>query len=215
MALAPRAGRPAHQPLSTPTTLPSPVGPAQVLGVKLSQGASTLPTPEPTAPSSNAPSLRQETLVGKMRARGFWGPRGSDEEVWEQQQLQAPQNRARELDSQAEGQRGGGPPGGWHEQRQTEVGAEHPSAGTHRPPPQHPSPSEAPGSRLPRRWPAVLLSTQKPCVRCPVAGPCPGEEEDSETGCQGREGQAEGAGRRPREALGAGGRGSPGWAALC
>ena len=115
-----------------------------------------------------------------MRARGFWGPRGSDEEVWEQQQLQAPQNRARELDSQAEGQRGGGPPGGWHEQRQTEVGAEHPSAGTHRPPPQHPSPSEVPGSRLPRRCPAVLLSTQKSCVRCPVAGPCPGEEEDSE-----------------------------------
>ena len=50
--------------------------------------------------------------MGKMRARGFWGPQGSDEGVWEQQQLQAPQNRARELDSQAEEQRGGGPPGG-------------------------------------------------------------------------------------------------------
>ena len=47
-------------------------------------------------------------------------------------------------------------------------------------------------------------------------GPVLGRKEtQTEEGCQGREGQAEGAGRGPREALGAGGRGSPGWTALC
>lgn len=79
-------------------TLTSPVGPAQVLGVKLSHGASS--QLEPTRLSRNASSLRQEASVGKARARGFWGPGGSDEGVWEQQQLRAPQNKARELDSQ-------------------------------------------------------------------------------------------------------------------
>lgn len=96
----PSQGRPAHQPLPTPSTLASPVGPAQVLGVKLSHGASSQPSPEPTRLLRNASSLRREASVGKARAGGFWGPGGSDEGVWEQQQLQAPQNKARELDSQ-------------------------------------------------------------------------------------------------------------------
>lgn len=101
VALAcPSRGQSAQQPLSTPSALASPVGPGQVLGVKLSQGASSMPSPEPTAPSRNASSLHQETLVGKTRAGGFWGPGGSDEGVWEQQQPQAPQNKAQELDSQ-------------------------------------------------------------------------------------------------------------------
>lgn len=101
VALAcPSRGQSAQQRLSTPSALASPVGPGQVLGVKLSQGASSMPSPEPTAPSRNASSLHQETLVGKTRAGGFWGPGGSDEGVWEQQQPQAPQNKAQELDSQ-------------------------------------------------------------------------------------------------------------------
>ena len=98
--------------------------------------------------------------------------------------------------------------GGWHEQRQREVGAEHPSAGTHRPLPQHPSPSEAPGSRLPRRWPAILLSTQKSCVRCHVAGPCPGEDGDSDRGrMPGQRGTSGGCGEGAQGGPGSGGQG--------
>ena len=97
--------------------------------------------------------------------------------------------------------------------RGTKVGAEHPSAGTQAPL-QHPSPSETPGSHLLPGLPSCS-PPGNPCVRCHVAGPCPGGEGDSDR----QDARAE---RGEQRVLGGGrgrpggrrGRSSPGWTAL-
>lgn len=167
--------------------------------MKLSHGASSQPRLEPGL-SRNASSLRPGSISGEGKSQGFWGPGGSDEGVWEQQQLRAPQNKARGWTPRAEERREGGPPGGWREQRHQGGGLSTPR--------RHTGPTAAP-------FPLGDPGLPSPCLACHPAHhpkslravPCGwalpwGGRRLRQTGCQGREGRAESAGRGPREAWG-------------
>ena len=74
MALTPAVINQLINQCSLPSPLTAPVGPGRVLEVKLRQGNSPLPSPEPMVPRDPPPPVN---ISGEDKDGGSWGPGGS------------------------------------------------------------------------------------------------------------------------------------------